>query len=433
MDELSDCRCAGWSTTVGRSSVFERTDVGTASVLFNDRARVLDVDSLVGCAIQLQIRNPVTGIWEPSFRGVIDEPEFTVSPNAYLANVQLNCVDMFAYLGRVQMVLGEISPGVPLMGHPPATDEQAGQIYYEDGSVQLRITKLLQDGRVPPELYIVFTGNVWVWDTLYDVGDSILNAIRDAADAEFPGVANCYIDRKGRFNFHGRYSRFFPEETAAGGAGGGADWDFMRWKGGDGAAIAADAERAQVRSFGFSRPSSLIYNSAIAWPREEPWPVGSESKARPFPENKKDAQVYLDTTSRDLYGYRAMPPMGDLIIKRHSNDGTTGQEQCQLYAEYMVKNYKDAQKTIRNVSFKSLWPHDYRAEATWDLLCRMDISDALNLSIDAGGVSNRDFFVEGLSKTVRVLQPEFDYVEVMPNLTPASRYAENVFGPYPGA
>lgn len=422
-DELSNCRCAGWDITVGRSSVFEKTDVGTATVRFNDRAGVLDVDSLVGCAIQLQIRNPVTDMWEPSFRGVIDEPEFTVSPTAFteLANVQLNCVDLFAYLARVELVPGQ-------HGHPPDSEEQTkGSVYYAAASVDDRIIALLTDAQLPSGMRIIFTGNVYLWDTFYDAGESILNAIRDAADAEIPGIANCYVNREGKFIFHGRYARFFPEEVVA--ANG--NWDFTRWRGGDGAAVEADSTRAQVRSFGFSRPSSLIYNAAIAWPREIEKPIGSDIPVV-FPEKLKGDQVETDDPSILAYGYRAMPPMGDLIIWRHANNGTTGAEQCQLYAEFFVLNYRTPQRSIRDATFKAMWPEDSRAEATWDLLTRIDISDALNLTISAGGVENEEFFVEGLHKSVRVLNPEFDMVEVTPNLTPASRYAENVFGPYPG-
>ena len=36
-------------------------------------------------------------------------------------------------------------------------------------------------------MYVHFIGNVDVLETLYDPDDDILSAMRDAADAEFPG------------------------------------------------------------------------------------------------------------------------------------------------------------------------------------------------------------------------------------------------------
>jgi hypothetical protein len=412
-DDLPNCRCPGWEMTTGRSSVFERTDVGTAQVTFQDRGGVLDTDALVGRAIQLQIRDPVAATWESSFRGVVDEIEYGVSPTGQFSTVQLNCVDMFAFLSRVGMVK------YPLMGHEPTLGNQ-GSVTYAAQTVQNRMRKLFEDALIPEEMYVAFTGNVWVWDHAYDVGESILNAIRDAADAEFPGIANVYVDRIGRVCFHGRRSRFDPDGTADG-----ADWIFVRWAAGDEAATIADSSRAQVRGFSFTRASSLIYNAAVAWPIQIP--VVGKTWAREFPEKAKDDQWWIDDTSKGIYGYRAMPPMGDLMTMRHQFNGNDGAEECRLFARYFVENYKAPMKTIQSCQVKSIHPSDPRAAATWGLLTRMDISDMLNLTIAAGGVTNQDFFVEGFQKTVRVLGPDFDYVEVSPNLTPDARYEIDPF------
>ena len=41
-----------------------------------------------------------------------------------------------------------------------------------------------------------------------------LDAIQTAADAEFPGVANVYVDRLGRLCVHGRLAKFDPVGTS---------------------------------------------------------------------------------------------------------------------------------------------------------------------------------------------------------------------------
>lgn len=136
-DELSNCRCPGFDVVSGRSNIFELTDVGTATVHFADRARVLDTDSLVGRGIMLQIRNPVTGVWRPTWRGVIDEPTFDVYPMTagLVSTVQLRCVDMFAYLGRVEMIPGHF-------GHPPNHGFE-GSITFGEQRVDDRIRTIL--------------------------------------------------------------------------------------------------------------------------------------------------------------------------------------------------------------------------------------------------------------------------------------------------
>ena len=88
------------------------------------------------------------------------------------------------------------------------------------------------------------------------MGESILNVIHDAADAEWPGVANFYIDRYGVVCFHGRNARFDPAATA----GTATHWDFHAWDLGMGG--------AQVGPPWFvRRSSSLIRNSATCYPQ----------------------------------------------------------------------------------------------------------------------------------------------------------------------
>jgi len=417
----------------GRSNVFEKTDVGTAIVHFEDRNRHLDTDALVGNAIQLQIRNPVTGVWEPTWRGVIDEPTFDVYPltGGLVSTVQLRCVDLFAYLARVEMVPG-------LHGHPPNHGFE-GSVTFGVQRVDDRIRTLLygtyddsatsgngvgKGAQIDPSMSVVFTGNVRLWDTAYDPGESILVGLRDAADAEIPGVANIYVDRHGpgRLVFHGRESRFDPDGTAYPGV----EWAFRRWKGGDGAAIAADPTTAQLRSLAYARPSSYIYNAAIAWPK---YVAGTKPNTkRTFSERDKEAQVYADLASiSGEYGYRALPPMGDLLVMDGygaHNAGNDGPTECRGYAEFYVENYKTPHRSPV-VTFKTVRPEDPRGAATWKLLTQLDISDVLALTVGAAGLAAEEYFVEGYRLTVEPLTPTYDYVELTPNLTPVARYAHN--------
>ena len=122
------------------------------------------------------------------------------------------------------------APG--LAGDPipdtPAGRDIAGNVFYEDDPVtgpQIRINQALADANWPSGLSSVFTGNVNLNETVYSPGESILAVIHDAADAEFPGVANFYVDRYGVVCFHGRNARFNPSSTASDAT----HWDFHVW------------------------------------------------------------------------------------------------------------------------------------------------------------------------------------------------------------
>ena len=92
-----------------------------------------------------------------------------------------------------------------------------------------------------------------------------------------------------------------------------------------------------------------------------------------------------------------------------------------------MANYKQPRKNVQRVTFTSIHPSDSRAAATWSLMSRMDVSDIVALTIDEAGLAAEDFYVEGISMTVRALNPQFDMVTVTPNLTPAAYYTDNVF------
>ncbi len=402
-DDLSNCRCSGFEITTGRQSEFDTTDTGEATVMFNDRAQVLNDPDLVGSPIQLQVQDPTTGTWEIQYRGVIDDTTFDVNPNAFVSNVQLRCKDLFDYLAQTEMIVG-------VFGQATTT----GSVLYEDQRVDERIEDLLADAGIPDALSIVFTGNVDVWDTFYDSGDSVLVALRDAADAEFPGIANLYIDRFGRICFHGRFARFDPDTVSASASG----WDFQRWA----AATRADVVtgQAQIRRFTFNRPRTRIINAAIAWPRYQ-------SSGAVFLEADKAGQVRTDATSITRYGYRAKPPMGDLIIKRNFNNSNSGVNECGLFADFYVNNYATPRTNVQTVTFMSVPPDHPVASETWGLLLQADISDICALTIDEAALSAEDYYIEGFLKTVRVLNPEFDMVETTPNLTPFAYYTDNVF------
>lgn len=408
-DANSSAKCYGFDCFAGRQSELDTTDTGTASVFFHDKVKAIDTD-LVGLQILLQLYDPVADEWHIRWRGHIDDIDRTLVDTFVpdMANVALSCTGIFDYLGGVKFL-----PGV--MGDPfPATIGATDVVFYEDERVDDRIIALLTDAGIATTMRVVFTGNVDVNETLYDADDVILQGLRDAADAEFPGVANVYEDRFGRVAFHGRFARFDPVGTAASAS----NWDYQAWSAG----TREDGATAHVREFSYNAPRARIINSYVAWPR-------ANENGAPFDRSLVAGMVYSDAGSIAQYGYRG-GDAPDLIIKENFNNSNTGAEECELYSEFYVTNYAEIRKAVQQVTFKTHHPGigDGRAAGTWALMTQADIADSISLTIDEADIAE-SFFIDGISVSCRPLQPTFDMVTVTPNLTPASYYGTDVFNP----
>lgn len=419
---------AGYDVHAGRQTNLDRTDTGTATVYFNDTQGLLDprntsspyYGKVDGKQVLLNVYNPVTATWDPHFRGTIDYLTFDVNPatnpggKLIVANIQMECVDVFDYLGGNQMMPGMFGTT------PPAGFE--GTIYYQPTpdsligpTVDARIIEALTDAGIDSTRYVVFTGNVSMPGTKYDAGDSTLVVCRDAADAELPMIANIYCDLQGRFVFHGRESRFDPVTVWTGIAGTDAArdavWPFRQWKAGDGVAIAADSTTAQIRVLSYSRGRRDVINAATAWP------TGMD-------QTELAGQVYTDPTSITEYGYHGLPPMTDLQILAGTTTGNDAKTECLGYATLYVENRKEPLERVQTLTLKAMWPNDARAAATWGLLTKADISDIINLTVgypgaDGVGLQNYDQYIEGYTTRVRPLNPLFDYVERDFDVSPA--------------
>jgi hypothetical protein len=407
-DNITACRNYGYDCFAGRQTELDTTDTGNATIYFHDQDGTLDNNDLVGCQIMLQLYDPYLAVWEPRWRGHIDDINYDLehTPDIPAANVSLSAVGIFDYLGGVKMLPGIFGDVLPA--------GMTGVVFYEDERVDDRLFALLADANLDPNMIVVFTGNVDVNETLYDPDDVILQGCRDAADAEFPGVANFYEDRFGRAAFHGRFARFDPEGTALG-----ANWEFQRFY----AATYDDITTGvvEVKDFSYNRPRARIINSYVAWPRADEDGVEFDRSLIP-------SLIKTDSASITTFGYRG-DEAGDLIIKRNFNNNNTGAEECALFGEFYVSNYSEIRKAIQSVLFQSSPPVDARAQQTWQLMTQCDISDIIHLTIAEAELVNEPFFVDGINIECRPLNPTYDLVNFTPNLTPASYYGTDVFNP----
>jgi len=418
-------RVAQWEIRRGRQDELEKTSTGEATILVHDVEGLYDPSNvgspyfgqLDGAPVSLNLHNPITNTWHTRFRGNVDEYGYELNPSQVDNLVTIHCVDGFDYLATAEMAPG-IHGFVPL----PAGVE-AGNIFYEDAEVNLRIHGLLNDAGWPLDQRHIFTGNVVVSESVYDPGYSFLAAIQDAADAEFPGVANVYMDADGNVVFHGRHARFDPDTVAAGAGGA---WDFTRWKVGDGDAITGDATYAQLRPpFHADRSLKMVFNAALIYPLKS---VETNAEYEDLIATQTGLAVGRDATSISQFGVRSYTAQ-DIRILEHKTNGDNGWQQTAKMMDYYVQNYKDPRTRPRQITVKAINPEDPRADAVWEFLCGVEISDVIHLTVSnpGGGGIDEDFYVEGISTICRPANPDYPYVEVTCDVSPTAYYNEDTF------
>lgn len=410
---------SGFDLRRGRQTESDTTDVSTATVYLNDRDGLFDpgnvaspyYGTLDGAPVALQCWDPVEEEWVRQTRMWIDDIRYDFNPatrdgKSVLSNVQLECVDIFDHLASIQMVVG-------VFGVVPTPAGSEGTVWYDEEGVDERIEGILTEAGLADEWGIVFTGNVDVQGLGYDATDVLLTAIRDACDAEFPDLANCYSDKQGRFCFHGRRSRFEPDAVSA--TAGDAAWDFQRWAVGDGEAWVADHARAQIRTpLRWARSRSRIRNSAYATPR------GVAEKA-------KAAQVVEDAVSIARYRRRPWRAEG-LIVAAGTTTGFTALEETKALAEWQVATFANPITRLDQLTLKSVRPNHRAAAATWATLLRSDISDIVDVEHGYPGTAgvglSEEFFIEGVEMQVRPANPDYDMVTTTLNTSPVSIYSD---------
>jgi hypothetical protein len=382
----------------GRSDEFERTDTGSCRVGFNDRDGDVDPTTVdwISRPFAFAVKNPVTDAWHPRFRGGVAEHGYNLSPAKIKGEVVIEAVDALAYFAGF-----ELAPG--MAGDPPPA-QSLGYVFYEDTAVtgpQIRINQALADAGWPSGLSSVFTGNVNLLETVYSPGESILTVIHDAADAEFPGVANFFVDKYGVVCFHGRLARFDPASVSATAT----HWDFNTWSLGSGG--------AQIRwPFHPSRSVRMVRNVAMAYPQN-------------IVRADRESQVARNLTSIDTHGAVSWSAE-NLITKEGITSGLDGNEECLSFANYIVQNYGATQIRLDQVTIRPVRPDDPRATAIWALLCEIDISDQVTvvMSHPGGGGVNQTFFVEGITERwwplVDDLDSGYPMCEMTLDLSPAA-------------
>jgi hypothetical protein len=409
---------AGFTIDRGRQYELDVTDIGRASVAINDQDGILDPTNSLGpyygsidkfLQVILDLWNPVTSTWSTLFRGYIDETDYVFDPSQRVNQLTMSLVDAFSLLTGIEMQAdGSFGDVVPAAS--------AGNIFFDNANVDDRILQVLGNAGWPTALSTVFSGNVSLQESVYAPGDTVLQVVQDAADAEFPGLGNVYVSKGGIVTFHGRLAKFDPVTVAAGAGGA---WTFTQWKCGDVAAVGASiSDTAQLREFSFNRGLSRVINYATAMPQG----IAEDATVRA-------AQTVLDSVSIGERGYHIWSKE-NLLVAAGTTTGNNANDECKLYAQYYVDNYAIPRNRVTNIAFRSMSPQDPRAAANWELLCGAEISDQLAITVGSpggGGFNAEPEFFEGIHYEVKPGNGEYADVTMRPDLSPAAYFLSSPF------
>ena len=400
----------GWRIDRGRNYELDRTATGTASIGIVDTSGLLDptntggpfygtIDPMRPAAIALQ--HPVTGVWHTLFRGYAANYVFDIDISENVINGEIQCVDGMDLLAAIEVVPDQV-------GDTLTADVEPGNVLYAAARVDDRIRAALTDAGIPSSMTTIFTGNVNLQDTVYAPRSQILAVVQDAADGEFPGVANFFVSKDGIYTFHGRLARFNPSDPQYG---------INHWYAGDtAAAVSGGGTVVPISSLSFDRDKDKIINAALSTPQN----IASADIS---------GQLAVDAGSIATYGTRTIS-FENLTTDGHVSPGsTTANVETKKFATYYTSNMEAPRNRINTVTFRPQPPGSTYASAAWDLMCGIEIGDLIDITTThpGGGGFNESFFVEGIHYEARPLNSTFPDVTLTLDLSPKAYFDSNPF------
>lgn len=405
----------------GKQSVFEKTGTGTCEIAFHDQRGYLDptgpnfLGSLISSPLAIGIRDPFRDEWFPLWRGSIEEVGHIPVRSKVKFDTAISGVDALDYWANYELIPG-------LAGFINAQLNAQGYVFYEDAGFDERCFAVGGDIGWPVELSSFFTGNIVCSESTYSSGDKALQVIQEACDAEFPTIANYYVDPRGIVQIHGRYARFDPEGVSASAS----NWTFREWKAGDNPAAIADpglGGTAKMQPpYGTMISRALLRNAALCYPQ------GTDlSDISDF--------IATDEPSREAHGTKTWTAP-NLQIAEETTIGLTAKQYCELISNYMVQNYSSVHPRIPSLSIGTEHPYGTFGAATLEMFCEAGISDRVLVTIGhpgGGGFEEEPYFIEGRTIELRPgpggPNPHL-VVKATYDLSPALFWASNPFGAF---
>lgn len=404
LSDMDGLVLVGWDIRRGRTDEFQRTGTGTANIYLTDVDGVFGPDTPLPVHVQVSLRGSLM------FRGHLKRRSAVVHPSGVVTNITLECVDAFDLFGRIEIADEFKNPGFSSQrvwgSIPPNEVAENGDIFYEDGQVDDRIIEVLTDAHWPASMRSIFSGNVNVMESIYPPGTTVMQMLQDAADAEFPDVANLFMggsgdaDLCGQVVFRGRYSRFNP-----------GAYDIPTWLAATGDHVTSS--HAPVRELDWEDGTEQIYNTALCYPDPERHPQ----------KIVMNDQFLADDDSRTQWGPKSWSAENILTL-RHNTNGNTGAEECQVFNQYIIENFAQPIPRVTRITLRSLGDGEQSAAANWAMMKGAEIGDQVELTTD--WISGT-YFIEGITASVAHGNGTVPDATVTYDLSPAAHWTVDPF------
>lgn len=405
-----DYKIESVDTDRGRDREQDDADVGSGTVVIRDDQGHFDPMYAAGdfyglmepdLQIKIELENPVTSVVSTIFRGVVESWRYVPHPTERWHICTIRFTDYGPKITET-----EIFPDGDY-----GDDVVAGNIVYNEDSaltaIQTRVVKVLDQAGFPgatatDTLRAINTGNVGLWKKAYAPRTSSMTVIQEACDADLPIAAvGFHFSREGAARFLGRYTRL---DT------GNPDYGIQTWKlGDDAAAQAAPSQIAPV-----APPLEFTIDKTQVW-----------DKATCTWQGIVDGDIPAQT-----YGTGKKTWSSEGLLTRNGEGPTTAAEECLLFAEFIVENYKEPQLRVGTLTVIGRQPGTPHAGRTWAVICGVEINDIIELSFQmnwGGGISELEFFVERVSYHSEPLNDEIDLVIMQLEVSSAAHVAHNPF------
>jgi hypothetical protein len=412
----------GWTVDRGRSKEMDKNQTGTATIDIVDQGGILDptnvsspfvdnIDPMKQGAVALQ--NPVTNVWSTIYRGFSDWTYEISSDTGYkVLKGSIEMDDAFDLMSALEMTPGNRfgKKTTNPIGPTQLLRQFSGDIQYAEGQQMYeRINQALLNAGWPSSMKEIFTGNIFMQVTTYARRDQLITVILDAADAEFPGVANVYVAKDGKVTAHGRYARFDPFNPQYG---------INQWYAGDYAACQSSSQYAPINKIVFRRSKQDIINVALALPKG-------------VLDHEAPGNIIIDEESVGKYGWRSVQ-FEDLLTFEGivPGDNLTAVQETKLYGQYFVDNYAAPKTRITQLVFRPKWTEDFNAAALWGLMCDVEIGDVVTVKTThpgGGGFGNEDFFVEGIHYSAKPMKANMHDITLTLDVSPRAFYVLSPF------
>jgi hypothetical protein len=388
--------------------------------------------------------NPVNETWHTLYRGYIEAWHYRLGALRDHMELELQLVDGFAILSRAELRVG-------IDGVLPLPEEFAkGNIGYgeTEGFTTDRIEAILGDvgwpvalstpwhDVAPGEIPDLFSSNTRVGPKVYGPGTGALDALWDAADAEFPGVSNMWMGgprASGHLIFRGRQARFRPDV---------AQYGIARYTVGDPSVWTVDDDAVPIAELEWSSGVDNLFNACSAtpqgvntgddWRQLNPDPPNNDNVAGQYVKAGDPgltAGPGYDPDSIEKYGLRSLT-FDQLQTVEGKHTGNNSMQETKLFAKYYVENYSAPAPRISRLVFKSRHTTDVHGSKLWEFMCNCEISDLLTLKTEHGGGGgfDNDFYVEGIHYVGRPGNPDIPaIVELSLDVSPRANWTTNPF------